>query len=78
MSTGDRDLETTVGTSADAGVTARQLVHRLRAEGIEPGVVLDDHRLLVCVTELTRQPDIDRLADQLAAAVTPVLEEQPA
>ncbi len=38
----------------------------LRASGIEPGVVVDEHRLLVCVTELTSQADIDTLAGALA------------
>ncbi|MFK4731238.1 aminomethyl-transferring glycine dehydrogenase subunit GcvPA [Agromyces mediolanus] len=50
------------------GRTAAELVAALRAEGIEPGVVVGEHLLLVCVTELTSQDDIDRLAASLAAA----------
>lgn len=49
-----------------AGVTADLVVSALRAQGIEPGVVVGDHRLLVCVTELTSQADIDTLAGALA------------
>ena len=45
-----------------AGLTARGVVDALRAQGIEPGVPVGEHRLLVCVTEMTSQPDIDRLA----------------
>lgn len=53
--------EFTIDTSA-SGVSARELIDALREQGIEPGVALDDGRLLVCVTELTSQTDIDRLA----------------
>ncbi|MGI0519787.1 aminomethyl-transferring glycine dehydrogenase, partial [Microbacterium maritypicum] len=49
-----------------ADVTAEAVVTALRASGIEPGVVVDEHRLLVCVTELTSQADIDTLAGALA------------
>lgn len=51
-------------------VPAASVVTALRREGIDPGVILDDHRLLVCVTELTSKADIDRLASALAAVVT--------
>lgn len=75
---------------ARAGLTAEGVVEALRREGIEPGVVVGEHTLLVCVTELTSQADIDRLAASLAglataadASTTPVttatiLEEQNA
>ncbi|MFF2493317.1 aminomethyl-transferring glycine dehydrogenase subunit GcvPA [Agromyces sp. NPDC058064] len=49
-----------------AGLTARGVVEALRRQGIEPGVVLGEHTLVVCVTELTSQGDIDRLATALA------------
>lgn len=49
-----------------AGLTAPGIVAALRADGIEPGVPADEHELVVCVTEMTSQRDIDRLA----AAVT--------
>lgn len=49
-----------------ADVTAEAVVTALRARGIEPGVVVGEHRLLVCVTELTSQADIDTLAGALA------------
>lgn len=52
-----------------SGRTAAALVDAVRRQGIEPGVVLDDHRLLVCVTEVHRQSDIDRLVDALGAAL---------
>lgn len=57
-------------------VPAAEVVSALRAQGIEPGVVVDEHRLLVCVTELTSQSDIDRLASALAAVVAPELAEE--
>lgn len=49
-----------------ADVTADAVVTALRTQGIEPGVVVGEYRLLVCVTELTSQSDIDRLAAALA------------
>ncbi|MFF2272382.1 aminomethyl-transferring glycine dehydrogenase subunit GcvPA [Agromyces sp. NPDC058136] len=49
-----------------AGLTAAGVVAALRLEGIEPGVPLGVHTLAVCVTELTGQADIDRLAAALA------------
>ncbi|GAA1525840.1 glycine dehydrogenase subunit 1 [Agromyces terreus] len=51
------------------GRTAGDVVRDLRLVGIEPGVPLDERTLLVCVTEMTSQRDIDRLAESLAAAV---------
>lgn len=53
----------------ETGATAGAVVDRLRGQGIEPGVALDAHRLLVCVTEIHRQSDIDRLADALGTAI---------
>lgn len=50
-------------------VNADELVAALRADGIEPGVPLDDDTLLVCVTEVTTQADIDRLAAAVAESV---------
>lgn len=50
---------------SQSGVTADALIIALQVQGIEPGVVLDDGRLLICVTELTSQTDIDRLADAI-------------
>lgn len=66
------------------GITAVEVVDALRQDGIEPGVVLDDRTLLVCVTDQTSQSDIDRLAAALAAVCAPtrllasVTEEQNA
>ncbi len=53
------------------GISAGDAVAALRRQGIEPGVVVDEHTLLVCVTDVTSASDIDRLADALAAAVSP-------
>lgn len=50
-----------------AGLTAAGVVEALRREGIEPGVPLDVNTLAVCVTELTSQGDIDRLAEAIGA-----------
>jgi len=48
-----------------AGITAAGAIAGLRMEGIEPGVEIGSHRLLVCVTELNTKRDIDRYADLL-------------
>lgn len=68
-----------------AGVTAAEVVTALRTEGIEPGIPVGPHTLLVCVTDVTTQTDIDRLADAVARVVADreivsavVLEEQNA
>lgn len=53
-----------------ADVTAEAVVTALRTKGIEPGVVVGERRLLVCVTELTTQADIDTLAGALAEVTT--------
>jgi glycine dehydrogenase subunit 1 len=52
-----------------ASVTSHSIVETLRAQGIEPGVVVGEYELLVCVTEMTTQNDIDRLSDAVASAV---------
>jgi glycine dehydrogenase subunit 1 len=52
-----------------AGITASGLVRELRTQGIEPGVPLTEDLLLVCVTELTTQHDIDRLTAAVSALV---------
>ncbi len=52
------------------GISAGDAVSALRREGIEPGVVVDESTLLVCVTDTTSATDIDRLADALAAVAT--------
>ncbi|GAA4288854.1 aminomethyl-transferring glycine dehydrogenase subunit GcvPA [Georgenia daeguensis] len=51
---------------AGTGRTAAELRDAARARDIEPGVVVGEHRLLVCVTEVTAQDDIDRLVTTLA------------
>lgn len=51
------------------GVTTDHVIATLRAEGIEPGVRVDDHRLLVCVTEMISQADIDHLVERIGAAI---------
>ncbi|MGO4692134.1 aminomethyl-transferring glycine dehydrogenase subunit GcvPA [Glaciibacter sp. 2TAF33] len=51
-----------------ASVTAHAIVDTLRAQGIEPGVVVGEYELLVCVTEMTTQADIDRLVEAVASA----------
>lgn len=52
-----------------SGTTPAELVTRLRAHRIAPGVPLDDHRLLVCVTEMNTAEDIDALAVAVAEAL---------
>lgn len=54
---------------AGAGFTAGAVIEALRAQGIEPGVPVGEHVLLVCVTEMTSQHDIDRLAGALSELV---------
>lgn len=49
-------------------------VHRVietgRARGIEPGIALQEDRLLVCVTELTTREDIDQLVDAVKESLS--------
>ncbi|MFV0451203.1 MAG: hypothetical protein ACK5LS_02990, partial [Propioniciclava sp.] len=52
------------------GLTPAELVTRLRPAGFAPGIALDEHRLLVCVTDTTTAADIDALVNALAAALT--------
>jgi glycine dehydrogenase subunit 1 len=54
---------------SEASVTAHSIVSTLRAAGIEPGVVVGEYELLVCVTEMTTQADIDRLRDTIASVL---------
>lgn len=63
---------------ADASLTAPALVTALRADGFEPGLALDDHRLLVCVTEQNTQTDIDELVAAFAAALGTAEKEKTA
>lgn len=50
------------------GLSAQGIVDALHGDGIDPGVVVGECELLVCVTEVTTQADIDRLADAIASA----------
>lgn len=59
---------------AARGVSADTVVSRMRERSIDPGVSVGASRLLVCVTEMTNQSDIDRLVDTLDI----VLEEKSA
>ncbi len=52
------------------GLTARGVIDALRRDGFEPGVAVGEHLLLVCVTELTPQSDIDHLAAALERLAT--------
>jgi glycine dehydrogenase subunit 1 len=52
-----------------ASVTAHAVVETLRGQGIEPGVVVGEYELLVCVTEMTTQADIDRLTEAVDVVV---------
>ncbi|MGO4592566.1 aminomethyl-transferring glycine dehydrogenase subunit GcvPA [Leifsonia sp. 2TAF2] len=61
-----------------AALTAPALVTQLRAAGFEPGLALDDDRLLVCVTEQNTQTDIDELAAAFAAALADADKEKTA
>ena len=45
---------------------ADDVVAAMRERGIEPGVVVGERDLLVCVTEQNTGADIDRLAAELA------------
>ncbi|MFF1574638.1 aminomethyl-transferring glycine dehydrogenase subunit GcvPA [Leifsonia sp. NPDC058292] len=53
----------------DARLTAPELVTVLRADGFEPGVVVGENHLLVCVTEQNTQSDIDDLTGAFGAAL---------
>ena len=54
---------------SDATLTAPALVAALRARGFEPGLALDDTRLLVCVTEQNTRTDIDDLTEAVRTAL---------
>lgn len=49
-----------------SGRSAREWVVLGRLAGIEPGIVIDDATLLVCVTEVHSASDIDRLVELFA------------
>lgn len=51
------------------GPRAGEVIAACREAGIEPGVALDDKRLLVSVTEMVGRDDIDRLAATIASAL---------
>lgn len=67
---GDTALHLREFTVRFAAARAADVVTALRAQGIEPGVVLDERTLLVCVTEATSAADIDRLAAAISAFVS--------
>src|SRR3954454_23065358 len=46
-----------------------KVIERCAAEGVTPGLPLEDDALLVAITEQRSKPDIDRLASVLQAAV---------
>ena len=48
-----------------SGKTAAEVVTALRARNIEPGVVIGEHHLLVCVTERLTTAHIDTLVSAL-------------
>jgi len=60
--------EFAVDTSG-AGLRASQIVDALISQGIYPGVATGEHELLVCVTELNTQSDIDALVAAVAGAI---------
>jgi glycine dehydrogenase subunit 1 len=62
---GDAALHLREFTVRFADARATDVITALRAQGIEPGVAIDDQTLLVCVTEATSAADIDRLADAI-------------
>ena len=64
---GDTALHLREFTVRFVAARAADVVTALRAQGIEPGIALDERTLLVCVTEATSAADIDRLADAIAA-----------
>ncbi|REJ05710.1 aminomethyl-transferring glycine dehydrogenase subunit GcvPA [Microbacterium bovistercoris] len=61
--------------SVELPVPAADVIAALRAQGIEPGVATAERTLLVCVTEINTQSDIDRLAGAIGALVA-AAEEQ--
>ncbi|WP_311258391.1 aminomethyl-transferring glycine dehydrogenase subunit GcvPA [Microbacterium sp. WCS2018Hpa-9] len=67
---GDTALHLREFTVTFSSVRAADVVAALRAEGIEPGVVLGERTLLVCVTEAVSAADIDRLATAVSAFVS--------
>ena len=68
---GDDALHLREFTVSFDGLTAADVVRALRAAGIEPGIPVGEHALLVCVTDATTQADIDRLAAAVARVAAP-------
>jgi glycine dehydrogenase subunit 1 len=75
VSLGDDALHLREFTIRLDDIRAADLVSALRVEGIEPGVVVDDQTLLVCVTDATSASDIDRLASAIAAVLDTTKEQ---
>ncbi|MET0726378.1 MAG: aminomethyl-transferring glycine dehydrogenase subunit GcvPA [Leifsonia sp.] len=67
--------EFAVDTSG-TGLPAQAVIDGLRRHGIEPGVAIAPHLLLVCVTEMTTQADIDRLTREIADLVATATPDQ--
>ncbi len=66
---GDDALHLREFTARFETARAADIVTALRADGIEPGVVVDEYTLLVCVTDTTSASDIDKLAAAIAGAL---------
>lgn len=69
VSLGDDAIHLREFTVSFEASTATDVVEALRADGIEPGVVVGERTLLVCVTDVTSSADIDRLAAAVQAAI---------
>lgn len=72
---GDDALHLREFTVRFASARAADVITALRAQGIEPGIALDEQTLLVCVTEMTSAADIDRLAVAAASALSALSKE---
>ncbi|MEO7587584.1 MAG: aminomethyl-transferring glycine dehydrogenase subunit GcvPA [Arachnia sp.] len=53
-----------------SGVASQSVIETLRGQRIEPGIAVGEYELLVCVTEMNSQADIDRLVEQVATATS--------
>ena len=56
---------------SDTGRSGLDLLTAIRELGIEPGVLIHPERLLVCVTEIHSQSDIDSLISAVDSVVSP-------
>jgi glycine dehydrogenase subunit 1 len=54
---------------SQSGMSAKELIDKCRERNIEPGVQISDSQILVCVTEMNSEADINALHDAIVAVL---------